>query len=303
MIAQAIEFEDKIATWVYRKSGIELRAPDEFVVTIRIAAVNRLAERLIEAFDQDDELRLYARQVFGRLAVERTRFVDRVNHGPCQRKEQNAAAFQIQQFELPLGLLGSARDSHQHHLRLHLHQIVGALIRNAEHHPASVLIRCDEGVRAVADGGGRLGGARDKKPRNHGETQQPRERLQRRADIRGQSVRGQIPVADGCQRVRAEEEVVEKAPRFGSGCRSRHLTGSHREVREREQGVHCQIEAEHEGGEARPTHSYDVQPGMEGAPVRAGTADVERTVFVNGAPERRAKLACQPRIESRLLHR
>jgi hypothetical protein len=69
-----------------------------------------------------------------------------------------------------------------------------------------------------------------------------------------------------------------------------------------ERGVDSCVNAEDQRREAQPAHADDEEPGMKSAPAGSGAADVEGSVFVDGATQGGAKFACQAWIECRLLH-
>ena len=86
----------------------ELRAPDDLVDFVRRARVHGLGERFVEAVEQDEQLGVELAQVVGRAGVERARFVDRMDDGPCERKEDHTLAFEFERDEFAIGRLSTS---------------------------------------------------------------------------------------------------------------------------------------------------------------------------------------------------
>jgi hypothetical protein len=71
-----------------------------------VANVDRLEKRIVERFDQNQELSLLSREVIGRLASKRAGFVDGMNDRPGERQELDGGAFERQ------GLILAQRSAH-----------------------------------------------------------------------------------------------------------------------------------------------------------------------------------------------
>src|SRR5437763_16559070 len=70
----------------------ELRAPDDLVDFVRRARVHGLGEGFVEAVKQDEQLGVERAQVVGRIGIERTGLVNRMDDGPGQREKDDAVA-------------------------------------------------------------------------------------------------------------------------------------------------------------------------------------------------------------------
>src|SRR5882762_8060859 len=95
-IVDPIHFQHHVAGRIYSKRRNELRSPHDVLVTVGVAGVDYLAEGVVKAFDQDEQLGFHAREVLGGLVIERTVFVDRVHDGPGKREEVYGRPFQGQ---------------------------------------------------------------------------------------------------------------------------------------------------------------------------------------------------------------
>src|SRR5207237_8117916 len=80
----------------------ELRAPDNFLSLVGRAGVHVLGERLIKAVEKDQKLRSAGAQLRFRDAPQRAGSIDRMHHGPGQRKEHYLLALELQRNELAI---------------------------------------------------------------------------------------------------------------------------------------------------------------------------------------------------------
>src|SRR5436190_22111912 len=95
-LANLVDFEYHIALLVHMECGSEPRAPGDLVIAIRISRVHRLAERVVESLDEDQDLGLQLLQIGCRLSVDRALLIDRMHDRPCQREKVNGGPFQFE---------------------------------------------------------------------------------------------------------------------------------------------------------------------------------------------------------------
>jgi hypothetical protein len=72
-LAEALEVKYHLAPRVRLEGRDEARSPDDLVMAVGVANVDGLKERVVECFDQNQDLGLLPREVLGRLAPQRAR--------------------------------------------------------------------------------------------------------------------------------------------------------------------------------------------------------------------------------------
>src|SRR5262249_27227049 len=108
-----------------------------------------------------------------------------------------------------------AVDVAQQDLRFELDELVGPAIRDAEHEPGEAAIWCDNGARAEYHSCRRPREAREENAGAEREAQQADERLDRHHEMRRHAVRRNVAVADGGERLDAEEESAPESAADG----------------------------------------------------------------------------------------
>src|SRR5882762_6034875 len=73
----------------------EFRPPDDLVDLVGGAGVDSLGEGFVEAVEQDEQFRVAGAQFVARAAVEGTLFIDWMDDGPGQRKEDHALPLEV----------------------------------------------------------------------------------------------------------------------------------------------------------------------------------------------------------------
>src|SRR5437762_1158378 len=81
-----VHFEHQRALGVRVKRWNEARAPRDLVIPVRISGVHRLAEGIVKAFDEDQDLGLEPLQILRRFPMQGTVLVNRVHNRSEERR-------------------------------------------------------------------------------------------------------------------------------------------------------------------------------------------------------------------------
>ena len=115
-------------------------------------------------------------------------------------------------------------------------------------------------------------------------------------------MRRDTAIADGSQRLRAEEEHFEKPTEFRSCIRSLQFHSGNDEIRQGENCVSDQISQKDHSEKSGPRHIDEVEIRMNVPPRDSVPPHVEGSILVDDPPQRRAELLGQARIEGRFIH-
>src|SRR5258705_8702449 len=110
-------------------------------------------------------------------------------------------------------------------------------------------------------------------------------------------MRRDAAITDGSQRLRTEEEGLEKPTQVRSCVRSLQLHSGNDEIRQSENCVNDQIRQKDHSEKGGPRHIDEVEIGMNISPRDPLAPHVEGSILVDDPPQRRAELLGQARIE------
>src|SRR5579872_3090867 len=262
---------------------LEPRAPHDLVAAIRGSRVNGLRERLIEAVQQDEELRFAGTQVVGASKIfQRTVVVDRMDDRPRERKERDDIALQLQVDELARIVIVTFAAAQQD-ARVKIDDLRPPLIDHAKHECLRVLIRRDHRVLAEHNQRRRPREPRKDDSGDEREGDDAEQRFDRHHHAGGERHRNDVAVADRTDGLDAEEKRGPEAsqPVVLESCQ-RLDPAQH--VREREHDIDDEIQRADEAEELGPREGEEVVVREELLPeVQPLAFNVETAVAIEQA--------------------
>ena len=188
----------------------KLRAPGDFFVGVRRAAVDGGSKSLVNAGEQHQEFVMIVVQLLPGHSVERAGRVNGMHHSPMQREESHSLSLQRQRVKLASAAGGSGLEARHHHPGLQFDDLIAALVGDAKHPRAYIVIGRDDRSLAVEEFGGGAGEAGKQQSGGQGESQQAGQRFGGHHQVGKQAHGHDVSEADGGESLHAKEKCLRE---------------------------------------------------------------------------------------------